>query len=242
MEITNELLTNEQELSEIAHTRASFFAFLNIHFTTLPDVAFVQRIRGDEFTSVLDALSGDEALGTDVVAGAALMRGYIQSTQSMEPPQLSEALGVDRTRLYRGVSPQYGPPPPNEAVWVKSNSPVPEILLGIAEVYRQAGMAISPDAHERLDYIGVELDLHYHLACREADAWLSGDHARAQALLQQQVAFLGEHILRWVPAFIEKASSMAETDFYRGHLQMLRGFLTGEEQRLQELLADAAEM
>lgn len=238
MEPTTEPKMNEQELAEIAKTRATFLAFLNVHFTTLPDATFVQRIRSDEFLSVLQALAGDEMLSADLTTGAALMRDYVRATLDMAVPQLSDALGVDRTRLYRGVSPQYGPPPPNEAVWIKSNDSVSAVLVAIAEVYRQSEMAVAPSAHERLDYIGVELDFHYQLAQCEADAWLAGDSIKARGLLKRQAGFIREHLLQWVPAYIAKALTMVETDFYRGHLKMVGAFLVEEQARLEQLLEE----
>ena len=235
---TDVMPLNEQDLAELAQARASFFAFLNVHFTTLPDLEFVQRIRGEEVTCVLDALVADETLHPDVIAGASLMRSYLRSTLKMVVPKLAEELCVDRTRLYRGVSPSYGPPPPNEVVWGNRASSVALVLQEIAEIYRQAEMAVSPEAHERLDYIGVELDFQYQLAQREAEAWRAGDQDKARGLLKRQADFLPDHLGQWFPAFVERALTYAETDFYRGHMQMLRGFLADEQRRLQELVEE----
>ncbi len=240
MEPTNEARLSGQELAEIAETRARFIAFLNIHFTTLPDVAFVQKIKSDEFTTVLEALAGDEVPNAGFATGASLMRDYVRSSLDLDASQLSTALGVDRTRLYRGVSPEYGPPPPNEAVWAKGTEPVSAMLLALAEIYRQAQLEISPSAHERLDYVGVELDYCYKLAKREAEAWLSGDAASARGTLAQQAAFLRDHLGQWLPAFIERARAQVETDFYRGHLQMLEAFVGQEQERLDALLVETA--
>jgi len=240
LEPNNDASLTPKELEEIARARASFWAFLNVHFTTLPDITFVERLRASEFSAALDAVTDEAAeadVAPDMAAGASLMRDYLHSVAGTKAKALAEQLGVDRTRLYRGVAPNYGPPPPCEAVWCGRSNDTPAVLQEIAKIYAGNGMAISPDARERLDYIGVELEYQARLATREAEAWDAGDEPAARTLLKQQVEFLGLHLAQWVPAFIEKALTMAETDFYRGHLLMLRGFLASELERLKELEA-----
>ncbi|MFH0810978.1 MAG: molecular chaperone TorD family protein [Pseudomonadota bacterium] len=239
MESTNEGAMSGHDLAEMARARASILAFLNLHFTTLPDAAFVEHVRGQEYTAALEALAADDSLPADMTTGAGLMLGFIRSTAGTEASRFSDVLGVDRTRLYRGVSPTYGPPPPYEAVWSKRVTNVASTLQEIAGIYRQSGMVVSPEAKERQDSIGVELDYLNQLALREAEAWEAGQTKQARGLLEAQTAFLVAHVGDWAPAFVEKALTKAETDFYRGHLTMLRGFLASERDRVQALLEDA---
>lgn len=222
-----------EDLAEAARARAAFCAFLNIHFTTLPDRGFVERIRSQEFTSVLEALAGNPDVDEDLSAGAFAMLSFIQTNAETEAGSLSDTLGVDRTRLYRGVSPVYGPPPPYEAVWAKGVTNTAAALQVIAAVYRQNGVSVAPEATDRQDYVGIELDFVRILAGREGEAWNTGDEAAARALLAEQASFMTQHLGAWAPDFIGKALELAETDFYRGHLRMLRGFLAAESERLQ---------
>ncbi|HEX7587065.1 MAG TPA: molecular chaperone TorD family protein [Anaerolineae bacterium] len=238
MDPTNETPLNAQELTELARARASFYAFANIHFTNLPDMTFVNHVRSSNFLDALDALMYDASMPEDITKGAALMRGYLDSTMQTDGGKLTEYLGVDRTRLYRGLSPSYGPPPPYEAVWSKTERDVPTILMTISGIYQQVGMTVSEQARDRLDYVGVELDYEYQLAIKEAEAWQAGEAEKAADLLKRQEMFMREHLGMWVPGFVEKALTMAETDFYRGHLMMLRGFLAAEQERLQVILED----
>jgi putative dimethyl sulfoxide reductase chaperone len=238
MDKTDELPLEPRELATIAKSRAAFYSLLNVHFITLPDVEFVGRIRDGEFTSVLDSLTKEGSITGDMARGAGMMRDYVDKTRDDQAAQLSERLGVDRTRLYRGVAPGYGPPPPYESVWSGSGQGT-AVLLAVAAVYREAGLARSPEATERIDYIGVELDFMRELALREAAAWDSGALDTAQQSLKAQHGFINEH-LRWVPIFVEKALEQAETDFYKGHLLLLRQYLTEDQERLQALLEEVA--
>ena len=231
----NELPLNIQELAEIARARAALFAFLNMHFMNLPDQNFVNHIRSDNFRSALEDLQSD-ADESNLKTGAGLMLNHVRASSELNVNDLSNELGVDRTRLYRGISPSYGPPPPYEAVWTKKSPSVTAVLQAIAGIYKEDGMAISPDAKDRLDYVGVELDYLYQLATREAASWDLGDEEKARQLLDRQNIFLHEHLGDWLPAFVDKALPMAQTDFYRGHLIMLRGLVAEEQERLHALV------
>lgn len=225
------------ELAALAEERAVYTAFLSLHFVTLVDLPFVTRLRGGELNSALTDLIENETGNADIRAGARLMQEYLENTRDLDLPLLTEQLGVDRTRLYRGVAKGYGPPPPFEMVWSNKIKDYGALQI-IASAYREVGLEPSPDMKERLDYISVEIDFLHELAVREAEAWKSVDIDRAVQLLVLQRDFLATHLGDWAPDFIEKALEFAETDFYRGHLIMLRGFLQSESQRL-DLLADS---
>lgn len=227
-----------QELATIAKARAAFYSFLNVHFTSLPDATFVQKIRDAEFTGMLDSLAKDSSVAKEIADGARLMRDFIGQTKSDDVVKLSEKLGVDRTRLYRGVAPNYGPPPPYESVWNGSGQGT-AVLQAIAAIYRQAGLARSPDATERIDYIGVELDYMREMATRQAAAWESGTRDAANQTLKAECAFSTEH-LGWVLPFVDKALEQVETNFYKGHLLMLRQYIAEDQERLQALVEEVA--
>ncbi len=239
MEMTQDLVGETHEPEELARARAAFLSFLNLHFQVLPDVRFVERVRNGELSSVLEALVNDPSGGEEISTGASLMLNYVEKTRSVDKEKLSEELGVDRTRLYRGVAPGYGPPPPYEMVWSKVAQDF-TILAQIAGIYAEAKLATSEEAQNRLDYIGVELDFVRELALREAAAWDSGDRETAHKWLATQHDFVSQHVGQWVPLFIERAMQMVETDFYRGHMMMLRGYLQSEQQELEALVSETA--
>jgi TorA maturation chaperone TorD len=234
--MTDQMEADVQELVEAAQARATFISFLNLHFTTLLDAAFVTRLRSEELSSVLEALAHDEANGEEVVAGAQLMLAYLERNRKMDLARLTEELGVDRTRLYRGVAKGYGPPPPNEMVWSKVEGDF-SVLQAVARFYREAGLEPSSEIKDRVDYIGVELAFLGELAQKEAQAWALGEMETAVHLLETQRNFVNDHVSQWTPYYIESALEHVKTDFYRGHLLMLRGFIQAEQQRL-DLIAE----
>lgn len=216
------------ELKEAAQARVAFYSFLNLFFLTLVDPAFVTRLRNGELSTVLETLQQDESSGLDITAGAALMLDYLHKTSGMDLAKLTQILGVDRTRLYRGVAKGYGPPPPYELVWSKKGEDY-GVLQTVSRVYREAGLEPPADIKERLDHISVEMGFLQELAQNEALAWNSGDDQTASRWLERQRDFMENHFGEWVPFFIEKAFEYVETDFYRGHLLMLRGFIAEQK-------------
>lgn len=235
--MTDENVLEPREFADIAKGRMAFYSILNVHFTTLPDKSFVEQIRSGDFASMLKSIINDESSSLDLTTSATLMSDFIEKTRADSVLDLSEKLGIDRTRLYRGVAPGYGPPPPYETVWNSSNQGT-AVLQTVAGIYREAGLARSPEATERVDYIGVELDYMREMAKRESEAWESGARPAATTALKAQHYFMIEHLGAWVPAFVGKALEQVETDFYKGHLLMLRAFIAEDGERLQALVEE----
>ena len=229
----NEVSLDSEAMAGNARTRASFYSMINVHFITLPDLAFVTKIRSSEFSGTLKSLAADQALPEELSAGASLMSRFLDDNASLTDTEISEKLGLDRTSLYRGLTPEISPPPPCEAVWSLTRPNVVELLQELSGIYRQSGMGLDYDIGERLDYIGVELDYMRQLAEKEAEAWQKGDTDTAETMLERQGEFFMVHLNVWTESFIEKALSMAKTDFYRGHLTMLRGFFAAEREGFQ---------
>lgn len=237
MELSGGNEQTAQELAEIAKAREALGSFLNLHFMVLLDAAFVERARGQGYISVLESLANETSLNADITSGASMMSEYLEQTNSVELAELVKTLGVDRTRLYRSVSKGYGPPPPYEMVWSKEAADS-NLLVAIAKIYGEAGLSPSPEAKERHDYIGLELEFICELARREAIAWESNEREEANKLLSMQHAFMSQHIGQWAPDFIEKAQEYVKTDFYKGHLIMLRGYLAQQMTELDYLVSE----
>ena len=227
-------ITNEDR-QMLAQARSSFCAFLGLHFMQLPDEELIRQVRGTEFQDLLIALVQDENTHPEISQGAQEMLSFLEQSGDIPTKQLLESLGVDRTRLYRGVSPSYGPPPPYEAVWMPGVVKMTDLLQEIAAIYQSRGLAPAPDANERLDYAGIELAYIERLAQEEASHWAAGEINLALESLAKQEEFLLAHIAIWTPRFVETALEHARTGFYRGHLHMLRGFIQDQLEILVEL-------
>lgn len=228
-EMNPPLSTLEYSSVSLAKARASFYAFVNIHFMDLPDEEFASALRNEEFCSVLRDLEHNVESHPEIVQGASLMQAYLSDTKVLDDGQFAERLGVDRTRLYRGVSPLYGPTPPYESLWTGKETE-PSLLKEIARIYRESRFALRGDIHERIDYIGIELQYLERLVEQEISAREAGDAGAIQTTLDHERSFLWNHSGKWIPSFVLSALEHAQTDFYRGHLHMVKGFIEQEKE------------
>ncbi len=224
----------EERLLDLTRARASFYGFVNLHFMELPDERFAASLREAEFISALESLAQSHDVHREIARGVSLMGSYLTATGNCPPRELSQQLGVDRTRLYRGVSPTYGPVPPYEALWIGKNRGS-DVLPEMAGIYQSSGFALQEGIQERLDYIGVQLSYMEQLATREIETREAGRKEEVRAVLTCEKAFLEDHLGKWIPSFVKSALERAQTDFYRGHLYMLQGFIEQEREVMDKL-------
>jgi len=216
-------------LLDATKARASFYAFLNVHFIELPDETFTGILRSEEFLRVLRHLKRSREVHPEIAQGASLMRAYLSSTRALDDREIANRLGVDRTRLYRGVPAPHGPAPPYEALWIGAGEES-RVLQEMARIYAQSGFALNAGFRERLDYIGIELHYLERLVVNEISAREAQDEKLVQEAVDHERNFLRNHLGKWVPSFVSSALGHAQTDFYKGHLQMLEGFVEQEKE------------
>jgi TorA maturation chaperone TorD len=133
--------------------------------------------------------------------------------------------------LFRGVSPNYGPPPPFEGLYVKGGNNSHEVLETVLRCYRENGFSPDPAFQNRPDYVGMELDFLGLLSEREAEALENGDRSGSSEYLKTIRLFLLEHLGKWCGEFCDRAMVHAKTGFYRGALQLTKGIVSDEVAR-----------
>lgn len=226
-----------QVLAPFARGRSSYYAFINTHFMMLPDESFVQQMRQSGWVDAFMAFASDPEVHPELREGWTRMLGFLDETRNLPAVELARILGVDRTRLFRGVSGTFGPPPPYEAVWVNGGQETEKVLGRLMAIYREAGLALGEEFKERADYIGTEIDYLRQMTLQEAEAWESGDIRTAMETVHREKLF-AESLSGWFLLYISRAWEFAQTDLYRGHLQMVKGFLADEVERLGVLMGD----
>lgn len=84
----------------------------------------------------------------------------------------------------------------------------PHRLADLAAFYRAFGLQIAPDAGERHDHLGLELEFLCVMAAKDAYALEyqldTADHALCR---EAQKKFLREHLGRWTPAFARRLAA-----------------------------------
>ncbi len=211
----------------IAIQRRDTYRWLSALFLTLPDAEFVASvIRMDEATEGLGLPETPAAIGEGIEA----LRRFAAQSAARPLETVLQEVGVDRTRLIRGTSPDHGPAPPYE--WVYATRPIQEVHAEVLDLYRRANLSVSADLHEPPDHLGVELRFMAELCYREAEALLreGGEDPSLEGIIALEKTFLSDHLGPWVPAYAEEMGRHARTDLYRGVAQILGGFIEAESQ------------
>lgn len=215
--------------SEKARERSTTYGFLAWLFLDTPDVAFVARMSDTRVLPSGPSWPAGERADPGALGGLEAMRDYLAGEINRPAEEVCAELAVQRTRLFRGVAPGYGPRPPYESVYRRSDSRAQsDVLLQVHGFYREAGAQLPADRSERLDYLGLELDLMRFLSWEEGRSWEEGEEAEATRLRDIQRRFLAHHLLAWVPAYCEAILGEPDVPFYHGVARLLSGFLAEE--------------
>lgn len=104
-------------------------------------------------------------------------------------------------------------------------------LADIAGFYRAFGLDIAEEAHERPDYLPIELEFLHFLCFREAYALEHHGPERVELVRDAETTFLKDHLLCWAPSFAQRLQETSGDVFYANLAGLLRDFLTTEAAR-----------
>jgi len=89
------------------------------------------------------------------------------------------------------------------------------VMGDIAGFYSAFGLQLSPDIHERLDHLSVELEFMHYLAYKESYAILHDGAEKLKTVVEAEKKFVKEHIGRWVPLFSGMLKRKSDYGFYK---------------------------
>ncbi|MBM6998929.1 molecular chaperone TorD family protein [bacterium] len=193
---------------------------------------------------------------------------FATSLANADPTQLElarRALAADHSATLLGMS--QTPVSPYESVYTSPlHLMMQEARDEVLRAYRENGFEKNAAYHVPEDHVAIELDFMCALADRAADCLLTASDlqenpdaaapaartdssdasaaaslAEAERALNAQLAFMNDHLLRWVPQLADDIEAKATTSFYRGVAQMLRGFIADDADFLRGLAADDGE-
>lgn len=201
-----------------ADTRAGVYSFLAALCNQRPNLNFVRRLRALRVDGFLSLIEQEEEI-EDVRSGVEQISKFITNMAIQSDEQVEQALAVDWTRLFRGLRPGYGPPPPYEGLYLGGDDL--KTLQAVAHCYRDNGVEPGNTASNRPDYVGMELDFLRYTCERQAAAWKKGDVEEVQKWERVEHDFRENHLGSWIAMYCQQAVIHAQTDFYRGTLLLL---------------------
>jgi len=124
----------------------------------------------------------------------------------------------DWTKMFRGVSPDYGPKPPYSQVYKGAKDL--SVISKLAEMYNNDGYTGFLDLNNRHDYIGTLIGYLAYLAGDTSEKMLSGSSEAYEEYCEKRDYFIEEHITSWFGSFCTEAEKHASTDFYKSVLKL----------------------
>jgi putative dimethyl sulfoxide reductase chaperone len=174
---------------------------------------------------------------TEIARGIALMDSYL-SDQSHTSQAAFDRLHWDYTRMFIGPY-KLAAPPWESAYRNKERLLFQAETLAVRQIYRTYGLQAPDHLSEPDDHIGLELDFMHQTSRMALNLAEQGDTEKLLPLLQDQLAFLEEHLLAWAPQFAADVAKGAETAYYQGLAHLLAGFLPVDRTILRELVQEA---
>jgi TorA maturation chaperone TorD len=210
-----------EQRATLASCRSRVYGILAAAYNRPPDRSLADRL------ARLDTSGRD--CPAELREGIDLIEAFSRACRARPAREVATELAVEGTRLFRGVKPGYGPPPPYECVYAgPEGQPQMQATAAVARSYAEAGVGLPEGLGERPDYIGLELDFMRLLTEKEARAWAEGKPDEAARIAEQERSFLEEHLARWVPRFCGLMGEASRLDYYRGIARMTGRFVEDE--------------
>lgn len=230
MALKDEQPVKPDGIQPVLEARAFAYDLLRRTFLEEPSREYVQSLAGSGAVLAFPFRDESPAIGAGVEEVAAHLGDPANLTTDAY-----EDLHWDYTRMF--IGPATLPAPPWESAYQGEERLLfQQETLAVRKVYHQYGLLSQSSHHEAEDHLGLELDFLFQLTQFASDRVAAGDGAGLVAILQDQQAFLDQHLLRWVPRFSSDVIASAETAFYKGFARILQGYLEIDRQLLDELI------
>jgi len=207
----------------------------------IEDFLVREKARGETFRLLSECYNLPSEALNETLTNVVVQVGPICSTVALYAERMKKAvenlddlqfLTVDYAKLF--VGPYELLAPPYGSVYIEGERKIMgESTVAVRNVYRRAGVDVSNDFHETPDHIAAELEFMYFLIFKEVESLGESEVGRAVDLLNQQKAFLRDHLCAWVPEFTKKVEEVATTEFYKNLARATRTFL---EENLDAIL------
>ncbi len=122
------------------------------------------------------------------------------------------------TKLFRGISPDYGPTAPYAFLFLKGNSV--EMMSDLAALYIDGGYDGYQKIRDRIDYIGICFQFLAVVDLQIANSINVRDALEYKRLKLCRKVFLEEYLTAWVFEFILRARKFVQTPFYGAVLDL----------------------
>lgn len=145
------------------------------------------------------------------------LRDAAQCEKSQEESQILD-LKRDWTKLFRGISPVYGPSAPYALLYFKGNTN--EAMSDMSALYIDGGYDHFQEVQDRVDYIGTGFHYLSFVLLQMVQMKKEGQKVEFDRLGLCADRYFDCYFSGWIPKFCEEARKFAKTDFYKSVLDL----------------------
>lgn len=217
-------------LQPLLEARIFAYDFLRRTYLEEPSKDFLEALSHHQIALAFPFREESE----EIAEGTQKVQSYLEQNNVLSK-QGYDKLHWDYTRLF--IGPYELPAPPWESAYLNKDKLLfQEETRLVRLAYLKYAFLPKQYLQEADDHLGLELDFMYQLSTMAYEKALAGDYVGFKEILNDQLDFLEQHLLHWIPTFAEKVISHANTEFYQGMAHILRGLLHLDLSALNELL------
>ncbi|MFC1921581.1 molecular chaperone [Chloroflexota bacterium] len=195
---------------------------------TYPESKLIEILMSESIWKELQVADG--VFGTESRQYMSNMQSYIQQ-HSADTKKLLQDLQVEYTYLFINAVPRV-PASPYESVYTDDGLIMGEPVSQVLHLYREAGLSVKDSFDAPPDHIAAEIEFMFYLIQQEAVSIQNGEE-NAAVWKRRQEQFLSQHLLKWVPIFLEKMKAGVRQPFYRDLAELLGTLLNIEKKTLE---------
>lgn len=198
-----------------ADYRAGIYQFLSQVYLAEPTIDFAKLLHEGDLRKSLAELgvAFDEVFDTH------------------DPAELRQALKSEYTRLFLGP----GHVPAYESVFTDQNAYASGYgqMYGpaaqeVENIYLEHGFTADDEFTNMPDQLGVELSFMGLLCLRAGRAGAESDADEVAAIVADEIKFVENHLLNWLPRFCDRAADFAELRFYKTIIRLTKEFIVSD--------------
>lgn len=145
-----------------------------------------------------------------------------------------DALKVDHAALFLGpfklLAPPYG------SVYLEGSRQIMGAsTMDARNRYLEAGLQVSGEFKEAPDHVSIELEFMSYLVFKEIQALEQSDFEDARCHLDNQDAFLRDHLGAWIAKFAQNVGKNAQTNFYKNLAIVSQRFVENDHTNITDV-------
>ncbi|RJG50463.1 molecular chaperone TorD [Motilimonas pumila] len=203
-------MSEMQQADNWHETRASLYWWLATLFTKELDKDEFKRYSSGEGRDFIQQLAADDELQT----GALAMLSALSKLTVLQYPELE--LAADFSQIFL-TDKKAGAPPYASVYRSESGLMMQQPHQDMVNLLQQQGLAVTKDFNEPADHIAIQLDYIGNVIMRDAEQ-----------VSPEQIDFIEQQLLSWVPEFATASHKVTNSGFYQGACDLLAQFIKAD--------------